>query len=611
MSLESTLTNFDSPAKPSTPSRAYLHLTKEEHISLLSDKVRSVTFTDTKGGPKEPILSGPPTVEFAPYARIPNGRARKDLRQGTIDQDQEFISFLESLTNPIVKPAPVDQNNDTPGKNGDKVTVTPLVQFLKDKKANKGKDTTAASKGAKHTRHDSKDNVNGPVLEKRLSSKTGNTSLLPTERQNVQAVKIEKATREVVQVIQQQVAEVTKSPLPSPVNSAVEKTQRAPNIAKSNSRTEKMPNIAKPTLGTEKTPTIAKPAPGTEKSQNTAKPSPGTEKKRERGSASAAAKILQRDLGIGTSPRGRGARRAVSSSTPKLTSGNADATVPKEDSSSPSSIPLKESAVTVNHAPSNKEAHILVDSSTTASKSQEPTTNFQTPKGSATSRTSPKAAASSDAKLSPQNSGKVVSKDVPVSPTATQAFLKHANASQGITETLLEEAFAEFGNIKKVEIDKKKGFGYIDFTEPKSLQDAIKASPVKVGQGQVVVLERKTGPHVQTRNARGGGSSLVANRGGSTVSPRGGRVGGGGIRRGGGASRGGTNILNSNTASPSKGAAITTSPAKPVREAQAVDSLETMPQSTSEAIPDLGGTLPSSTSKPTTSSDIPDLPTSS
>ena len=604
MSFESTLTKSDSPAKPSTPSRAYLHLTKEEHISLLSDKVRSVTFTDIKGGSKEPALSGPPTVEFAPYARIPNGRARQDLRQGTIDQDQEFINFLESLTNPIVKPAPVDQNNDIPGKNGDKITVTPLVQFLKDKKANKGKDTTPASKGAKHTRHDSKDNVNGAVLEKRLSSKTGNTPLLPAERQNVQAIKIEKATREVVQVIHQQVAEVIKSPLPSPANSATEKTERTPNIAKSTSRTEKTPNIAKTTAGAEKTPTIAKPAPGTEKSQNTAKPAPGTDKKRERGSASAAAKILQRDLGIGTSPRGRGARRGVSSSTPKPTSGNADATVPKEDSSSSSLMPLKESAVNVNHAPSDKEASILVGSSTTASKPQEPTTSFQTPKGPATSRTSSKAATSSDAKAVPQNSSKVVSKDIPVSPTATQAFLKHANASQGITESLLEEAFAGFGNIKKVEIDKKKGFGYIDFTEPKSLQDAIKASPVKVGQGQVVVLERKTGPHIQTRNARGGGSSLVTNRGGSTVNPRGGR-GGGGVRRGSGASRGGTNtnILNSNTAS--KGAATTTSPAQPVRETQAVNSLETKPQSTSEAMPDVG-TSPSSTSKPATS-DIPDL----
>ncbi|KAL8865590.1 MAG: hypothetical protein Q9174_006808, partial [Haloplaca sp. 1 TL-2023] len=40
-----------------------------------------------------------------------------------------------------------------------------------------------------------------------------------------------------------------------------------------------------------------------------AAPSPLAEKKRERGSASAAANILRRDLGIGGSPAGRGGRR--------------------------------------------------------------------------------------------------------------------------------------------------------------------------------------------------------------------------------------------------------------------------------------------------------------
>lgn len=566
---------FHSPAKPSTPSRAYLHLTKEEYISLLSDKVRNATFIDTKGDP------GSPTVEFAPYGRVPNGRGRKDLRQGTIDQDQDFISFLESLTNPIVKPAPVDQGNDTPGKNKEKVTVTPLVQFLKEKKANKGKDTAPAPKSTKHTRQDSKDSTSGPVLDKRLSSKAGNPSLLPAERQNVQAIKIEKATREVVQAIQQRVTEVIKSPLPSPINPAVEKTERTPYIAKSTLGAEKTPNVAKPTLGTEKTPNIAK-------------STLGTEKKRERGSASAAAKILQRDLGLGASPRGRGGRRGGSSGTPKPTSSNTNLTIPKEDSST--SIPSKESAVTVNHAPLNKETPTLTGSSTVVSKSQEPSAGSQPPKGPAASRTSPKAALASDAKSPPQNPGKKTNKDAPVSPTATQAFLKHANPSQGITESLLEEAFAEFGIIKKVEIDKKKGFGYIDFTEPKSLQEAVKASPIKVAQGQVVVLERKMGPTLQARNARGG-SSLIANRGGSPIGPRGGR--GVAIRRGGGAGRGGTNIPNSNV---SKGVAAT-SPADPLRNVEAAVSLETTTQIIPESVLELA-TLSTSTSK--SASDVPD-----
>lgn len=117
-----------------------------------------------------------------------------------------------------------------------------------------------------------------------------------------------------------------------------------------------------------------------------------------------------------------------------------------------------------------------------------------------------------------------------------------------------------------------------------------------------VVLERKVGPNLQTRNARGGGSSMTANRGGPTVGPRGG-PGGGAIRRGGEA---GTNIPNSNNVS--KGEATTTSPTSLVKGAEAVNSFETMPHPSSGAVPDQG-TLPISISKPATS-DVPDLPVS-
>lgn len=36
-------------------------------------------------------------VEFAPYQRIPKEHKTQDVRQGTIDQDQDYLDFLESL----------------------------------------------------------------------------------------------------------------------------------------------------------------------------------------------------------------------------------------------------------------------------------------------------------------------------------------------------------------------------------------------------------------------------------------------------------------------------------------------------------------------------------
>jgi regulator of nonsense transcripts 3 len=406
---------------------------------------------------------------------------------------------------------------------------------LKDKKANKGKDTTPAPKGTKHIRQDSKDGTNSPVLEKRPSSRASNPSSLSPENKNVQAIKIEKATREVVQVIQQQAAEASKSPLPSPAVPAVEKT----------------PIIAKNPLS--------------------------TEKRRERGSASAAAKILQRDLGL--SPRGRGGRRGGSSVGSKPASSDLTPTPPKEESSPPTA--LKESAATITHAPPDNETSTTMAPLAAAPSAPGSSVAPQTPKGPVAPRVSPKAALASDAKSAPQNPGKKLTKDAPVSPTATQAFLKHANPSQGITEILLEEAFAEFGEVKKVEIDKKKGFAYVDFAEPKGLQEAVKASPIKVAEGQVVVLERKTGPSLQARHARGGSSSM-GNRGGSPMGPRGGR--GGIIRRGGGPGRGGgVTIPSSNH---SKG--LTAPPPVTLArksEAPAI-SPETNPQNNIQAMPE-------------------------
>ncbi len=36
-------------------------------------------------------------VEFAPYQRIPKEHKITDVRQGTIDEDQDYLDFLESL----------------------------------------------------------------------------------------------------------------------------------------------------------------------------------------------------------------------------------------------------------------------------------------------------------------------------------------------------------------------------------------------------------------------------------------------------------------------------------------------------------------------------------
>lgn len=486
----------------------------------MADKVRSISFDDFRGLSRDPWLQWPVTVEFSPYGKVPGSRGRKDARQGTIDQDPEFIDFLESLTNPIAKSTMAD--GDSAEKIKEKITTTPLIQYLKDKKANEAKKNSAtASKGTKNIRQESKDGKPSPSTDKKVSAKasTATATAPPVDKRNAQVIK-ENATREVVRVLNKQTTLASKPPKSSAASS---------------------PN-----------PTSSQPA----------SVSPLAEKKRERGNASAAANILRRDLGIGSGPGGRGGRRGAPAAQVRSTGPSTVPAPPPENRTEqrPGSARPNETTLAKDSETSAASTLALTERPANTTAAQPPTgpaaTRVHSQSSSATSTANPiHSAISPSSAAAPQS-------------TSTQAFLKHANPSQGVTEPLLEEAFITFGTLKKVEIDKKKGFAYIDFEEPEGLQNAIKASPIKVAQGQVVVMERKTGSLLQTRNLRGGpmmnnrggdmrggpimkprggadmrAGPLMNNRGGMPMGPRGGR---GGSTRG----RGSYNRAGGNTSAP-------------------------------------------------------------
>ena len=427
-----------------------MHLTKQEYLAPLSETVRNTSFTDSKGSGTDSALLGPPTVEFAPYGRVPTGKSRKDARQGTIDQEQDFIDFLQELTNPIAKPTPVDVTADKAAKAEEKI-VTPLIQFIRDKKANKGKQE-AAAKSSKHGRQESKDSKNNVVSDK----KSAKAKEVLVEKKGPNA-KSEKPTREAVKVLNKQSAAKAAPPHP-PTGPAAASVPAA-------------------------------------STQSSSKP----ERRRERGNAAAAAKILQRDLGLNESPAARRRRENSAAATAQNIPTSLKEQVTKAANGSNGTAPAVSTAST---APLT----------TTANPPSAPKATLA-PTGPAASRNQQKQPQAPILPKSPQPSS--------ITPTATQAFLKHANPSQGVTEPLLSEAFAPFGKVARVEIDKKKGFAYIDFAEPEGLQKAIAASPIKVAQGQVVVLERKTGASLQNRNMKGG-LPIGPSRGGAAAA-RGGR----------------------------------------------------------------------------------------
>jgi regulator of nonsense transcripts 3 len=59
-------------------------------------------------------------VEFAPYQKIPTEKKKADARSGTIDKDEDYLSFLESLNNKA----------NVPGENGEPASLESLSTQL-------------------------------------------------------------------------------------------------------------------------------------------------------------------------------------------------------------------------------------------------------------------------------------------------------------------------------------------------------------------------------------------------------------------------------------------------------------------------------------------------
>ncbi|KAI9271125.1 Smg-4/UPF3 family-domain-containing protein [Helicostylum pulchrum] len=80
-----------SKAKESLFSRAYFHMKTMEAVVAFHQGFDGHVFMDSRGNESRAV------VEFAPYQKIPKEHKTADIRQGTIDQDQDYLDFLESL----------------------------------------------------------------------------------------------------------------------------------------------------------------------------------------------------------------------------------------------------------------------------------------------------------------------------------------------------------------------------------------------------------------------------------------------------------------------------------------------------------------------------------
>lgn len=373
------------------------------------------------------------------------------------------MAFLESLTNPITKPAaPTDSELEKPAD--EEVTITPLVQFLKEKKASKAKESASAKSTKRGGKE--KDSKAEKLETKKLLRKsdregaTDSTPASPEKKSN--SAKIEEATKEAVKAARKQTSA-----------------------------------------------SLAKQATGKEGRQTPEVTASTSERRRERGDVRAAAMILQRDLGL--APSG-GRRRGKAGAAASTTKENEPSNIKEVKAETFTSTPATPTASNVpkGNSRSNRETTSKATGPSNKAKASTPVPPTpSTPSTISDSNTTIPAVADGLPSTSTNKASKAVKqakqakpKPSPITPSAaTQAFLKHANPSQGVTEELLDAAFSVFGKVLRVEIDKKKGFGYVDFAQAEGLQKAIAASPVTVAQSQVVILERKNPPTQQGKAA--------------------------------------------------------------------------------------------------------------
>ncbi|EEU43958.1 uncharacterized protein NECHADRAFT_89796 [Fusarium vanettenii 77-13-4] len=496
------------PSKPSRPGRAYVHVMRKDDIMALNDTVRTAVWEDAKATFTNPSLIGPPSVEFAIYKKVPGNKKRTDARQGTIDQDPEFMAFLEDLANP----APPKENaegeeGDDIGKAETKVTTTPLIEYLKEKKANKAKDG-ASSKNAKHGQGESKSGKGkGSSKDDDSGKKKGKES---------RESKAEKTPKETVKILTkkastEQSAETSKATTAKPTSdSAAQESapksrragilaaarilQRDLGLSPGSAHRKARQDAAKAEADAKTTTKEATPpATASTTTERPASPVKSTETPppavKGRGASGAASKSQS------SGRRTRGGKN--SEKKEKETEKDKDNEKPKGKD--------KEGGPSQSQATPNPPV-VLLKKKTTEVEPRRPAT----PTG--TSQPAPAQAqaagskannASGGSKGGSNKSGNAQKKPPTVSADATRGFVKHANPSQGVTEALLKQSLEVFGTITFVEIDKRKGFAYVDFAEHEGLVKAVTSSPITVAQGTVQVLERKDKKPANTPAASG------------------------------------------------------------------------------------------------------------
>ena len=525
MSYEQGRTCKD-PSKLPIPACAYLHVLRKDDFFALSEVIRMTTWEDDVGSYNHPGYLGPPVAEFAPYKKIPTaGKRKEDARQGTIDQDPEFMDFLEQLANPP-HPQAEDRNercDDGLPVAGAEVTTTPLIQALRERKKAARAREAANMKNPKQSQASSakekkkaKDKDKDKDKEKKNDKPKETVKILTKKAAQEAAAGVAKNVAAQIAVQAHNTAEGASSAASTQQPATSQKSRRAGIAAAARILQRDLgisPGSAhrRARLDAQKAEAEAKAAAAAKEAAAPplSKPEQVLTKKHSSRPSTPTAPKAQQHSAQNTGKRGKAKQQSNTGSSGGGDSGKAKNTGSSKEQARTPPTPVillrkdrkQETETQLPQVPTGPSAVV------TPSRAPASTTNL-TPSASApppTAPTGPKAGPKS-AKVNAAKGGQKKPNVPQVAPGATRAFVKHANPSQGVTEPLLKAALEKYGNVTFVEIDRRKGFAYVNFAAHDGLVKAISASPVSVAQAAVLVLERRDKPTAQ----KTGGSQVAA-----------------------------------------------------------------------------------------------------
>ncbi|KAK8658702.1 hypothetical protein V6N13_036901 [Hibiscus sabdariffa] len=127
-------------------SRAYVDFKRPEDVLEFAEFFNGHVFVNEKGAQFKAV------VEYSPSQRVPKQWSKKDGREGSISKDPEYLEFLEFLAKPVENLPSAEiqlerREAERAGVSKHTPIITPLMDFVRQKRAAKGTSRKSLSNG--------------------------------------------------------------------------------------------------------------------------------------------------------------------------------------------------------------------------------------------------------------------------------------------------------------------------------------------------------------------------------------------------------------------------------------------------------------------------------